>query len=60
MVMSQESFAREIGVNPGTLARWEKDKNQPKDKHLEKLNTLLIRQLLPLDGVFDKSRLILL
>jgi DNA-binding XRE family transcriptional regulator len=38
---NQDEFARELGVDPGTWARWEKDKNKPKGKHLTKVESIL-------------------
>jgi transcriptional regulator with XRE-family HTH domain len=39
--LSQDEFAEEIAVDPGTLARWEKNKSQPKGKHLTKVESIL-------------------
>lgn len=33
--LSQSAFARELGVDPGTLGRWERDERQPTGAHLQ-------------------------
>jgi hypothetical protein len=33
--ISQSAFVRELGVDPGTLGRWERDKQQPTGAHME-------------------------
>ena len=35
--MSQKQFAAQIGVDPGTLARWERGERQPDEKLLRKV-----------------------
>ena len=40
--LSQKELARSLGVDPGTLGDWEKDKTQPKKVLLEKLNVLFM------------------
>ena len=36
--MSQESFARRLGVDPGTLGRWESGRRQPQGEHATRVN----------------------
>jgi len=38
--LSQERLARYLGIDPGTLARWERDEKQPAKALLDKLNVL--------------------
>jgi transcriptional regulator with XRE-family HTH domain len=40
--LSQENLARYLGVDPGTLANWEKGKREPSKRLKEKLNTILL------------------
>jgi transcriptional regulator with XRE-family HTH domain len=35
--LSQESLARRLGVDPSTLANWERDKRRPSRRYLERL-----------------------
>jgi transcriptional regulator with XRE-family HTH domain len=35
--LSQEKLANRLGVDPGTLRSWERNKHQPLKRHLEKL-----------------------
>ena len=39
--MSQETFARLLGVDPGTLRRWERTSRQPQGDVLKKVNAAL-------------------
>jgi transcriptional regulator with XRE-family HTH domain len=39
---SQDALARQIGVDPGTLARWESGERKPSKKQSEKLNQFFI------------------
>ena len=48
--LSQEMLARKLGVDPGTLARWEQGKNKPKGKHLEILDEFLSSSFLARPG----------
>lgn len=36
--MSQESFARRLGVDPGTLGRWESARRRPQGEHATRVN----------------------
>ena len=36
--LKQKDLARSLGIDPGTLGNWERDKKQPKKAYLEKLN----------------------
>ena len=37
--MSQEELARSIGIDPGTLGKWERDKSRPTEKLFKRLKT---------------------
>ncbi len=39
--ISQEAMARELGVDPGTLGRWESGQRKPKGKYLAKVHVYL-------------------
>ena len=39
--MRQDFLARQLGVDPSTLGRWERGKGQPQAKHLKKVNEFL-------------------
>jgi len=39
--ITQKELAHRLGIDPGTLGRWERNESQPNEKLLEKLNTLL-------------------
>ena len=39
--VGQEDLARQISVDPSTLARWEQGKGRPLKKHLQRLNVFL-------------------
>lgn len=39
--ISQKGLARQLGVDPGTIGRWERNESQPCSKLNEKLFTLL-------------------
>ena len=39
--MTQEAAARHIGVDPSTLARWERGEREPLDKFMERINRFL-------------------
>ena len=39
--LTQEKMAGQLGVDPSTLAAWERGENNPRDKILNKLSTLL-------------------
>jgi DNA-binding transcriptional regulator YiaG len=39
--ITQEVLAMEIGVDPGTLAKWEKGKGGPSEKAMERLKNIL-------------------
>lgn len=41
----QKDLARQLGVDPSTLARWEKGESRPASKYLAKLSEFLITQL---------------
>jgi len=41
MGLSQKQLARQLGVDPGTLSRWEKNKAKPPEKLRQKLCALL-------------------
>lgn len=41
--MSQKQFAAQIGVDPGTLARWERREHVPDGKQLGKLERVGFR-----------------
>ncbi len=38
--LTQEKLAGQLGVNPSTLAGWEREENNPREKTLNKLSTL--------------------
>jgi transcriptional regulator with XRE-family HTH domain len=35
--MSQETMAQQLGIDPGTLARWERGSRQPQGKYLARV-----------------------
>lgn len=39
--LSQEAFARLLGVDPGTLRRWESGRRQPQEEYLTRVNAAL-------------------
>jgi transcriptional regulator with XRE-family HTH domain len=39
--ITQKELAKPLGIDPGTLARWERSKGKPLQTHLEKVCTLL-------------------
>ena len=39
--ITQKEFAREIGVDPSTLARWERSEREPKGSFLSRIQALL-------------------
>ena len=41
MGLTQKEFARRLGVDPGTLGRWETGRNLPSKRHCESLPTCL-------------------
>ena len=43
--LSQKELARNLGVDPSTLGRWEQDKGQPLLKHRERLMSFLSSQI---------------
>lgn len=49
MGLSQSESARRIGVDPSTLARWERDEKQPFDDYLARVERFLaVRDMVPL------------
>ena len=47
--MSQKALAKELGVDPGTLAKWERDERGPGQKLVETLNRWFVAH--PSDAV---------
>ena len=41
--LSQESFAKMLRVDPGTLRRWESGKNHPSERHRTAIDAFLKR-----------------
>jgi transcriptional regulator with XRE-family HTH domain len=41
--VSQAAFARSLGIDPGTLARWERGSRRPESEFLARLEALLGR-----------------
>jgi len=37
--LSQKQLARQLGIDPGTLSKWEKDKRRPSERLLKDLTT---------------------
>jgi transcriptional regulator with XRE-family HTH domain len=42
--LTQKETAQELGVDQGTLARWERDEQEPKNDHLRHVEQLLARE----------------
>jgi len=38
--LTQKELAKSLGIDPGTLGRWERNKGKPPDDLLQKLNAL--------------------
>ena len=38
---SQEAMARRLGVDPGTLAKWERDERRPGEEYLKRLEKVI-------------------
>lgn len=40
--LSQRAMAKRLGINPGTLVRWETGKREPTGERLKKVKALLV------------------
>lgn len=40
LILNQQEFALEMGVDVGTVSRWEREAQRPKPRHLRKMERL--------------------